>query len=62
MGAKNSITCLKPGGVAAEAAPEISHLTAEMLTVADDDNDPFASADKDYDELEANELAIEDMN
>ena len=53
---------LKPGGVAADAAPDISRLTAEMLTAPDDDNDPFASADEDYNELETNELAVEDTD
>ena len=53
---------LKPGGLAADAVPEISHLTGEMLTAPDDDNDPFAIADEDYDELETNELAVEDTD
>ena len=45
-----------------DTAPEISHLTAEMLTAPDDDNGPFASTDEDYDELETNELAVEYMD
>ena len=58
----SSIHCLKPGGVTVDAAPESSRLIAEMLTARDDDNDPSASADEDYDELEANELAVEDTH
>ena len=57
--ANSSIHCLKPGGVVADAVPEISCLTVEMLTTPDDDNDPFASADE---ELETNELAVEDTD
>ena len=55
-------TSLKPGGVAANAAPEISRLTAEMHTARDDDNDLFAIADDDYDKLETNKLAVENTD
>ena len=48
----------RQGGVAANAAPEISRLTAEMLEGADSD-DPFAGLD-DEDELDANELVLVD--
>ena len=33
-----------------------------MLTAPDDNNDPFASADEDHDELETNESAVEDTD
>ena len=68
-----SIHCLKPGGVAAEAASVIARLTAEMLA-ADDDSDPFADLDEadcpsgsleeadDDNEFETNELLIDDTD
>ena len=52
------IHCLKESEVGAEAAREISKLTAEMFTRGDDgedDRDHFASCDE---ELETNELVV----
>ena len=52
---KNS--CIKAGGIAAEAAATISTQTQELLASADgerDEDDPFASCEEDDDELEEN--------
>ena len=52
------IYCLKEGKVLAEAAREISKLTAQMFTKGNDseeDSDPFASCDE---ELETNKLVL----
>ena len=54
------IHCLKEGEVGAEAAWEISKLTAEMFARGDDgedDSDPFASCDE---EMETNDLVVYD--
>ena len=47
--------------MAADAAPEISRLTAVMLdTKVADSNDPFAGLDDDEDELDANEVVVDE--
>ena len=58
----DQIHCLKQGGMAADAAPEISRLTTEMLEADNEDSafdDPFDDEDDDN-ELEINELLVED--
>ena len=57
------IHCLRQGGMAADTAPEISRLTAEMLKAeATNLEDPFARLDDDDNELDTNELETEDTN
>ena len=54
----DKIHCLEEGEVGAEAAREISKLTAETFSRGkdgEDDSDPFTSCDE---ELETNELAV----
>ena len=47
--------CLKQSGIATDAVPRNSQLTAEMLAASDeDDDDPFLTSDDDEDELERN--------
>ena len=56
----SQIHCLKEGEVRAEAAQEISKLTAEMFTRGnhdEDDSDPFTSCDE---ELETSKLVAYD--
>ena len=51
--------CIKPGGVAADAAAEISAETAALVPGSNedfDDSDPFASGE----ELEDDETCIDD--
>ena len=55
------ISCIKAGGIAAEAAATISTQTQELLASADgerDEDDPFASCEEDDDELEENETVV----
>ena len=57
------ISCIKFGGIAAEAAATISAQTQELLASADeeqDEDDPFANCEEDEDELEENETVVYD--
>ena len=49
--------------MAANAAPQISRLTAQMLKAkAADSNALFAGLDDDEDEVDVNELVVDDMD
>ena len=53
----------KHGGVAANAAPEIARLTAEMLEArATDLDDPFTGLDDNDYELDVNELVMDGVD
>ena len=54
------VSC-KQGGLTADAAPDISKLTAEMFEATDLD-DPSAGSDDNDDELDVNELIIDIMD
>ena len=55
--------CLKQCGIAVDAVPRISQLTAEMLAALDDDDDdPCLTSDDDDDELEMNKLTVEETD
>ena len=56
----HQIHCLKSGGVASEAAPELSRLTTEMLAREDDDEADDLFLSEDEDELDTNELVVDD--
>ena len=56
------VNCLKQGGVAADAASEISGLTAEMIAgtgIGISDTDPFAGLEEDEDQTEQNQLLVD---
>ena len=53
------ISCIKVGGIAAEAAATISAQTQELLVSADEEqDDPFANCEEDEDKLEENETVV----
>ena len=56
------IHCLKDGGVAAAARETITSATAQLLSIADkqDNKDPFTELEEDEDELSENEIVMED--
>ena len=56
------ISCIKVGGIAAEAAATISAQTQELLVSADEEqDDPFANCEEDEDKLEENALYIHEF-
>ena len=55
----SKIHCLKEGGLAADAATEVTRMTANLATEEMDQGDPFSGLDND-DELEQNETVVDD--
>ena len=56
------VVCFEQGGLATDAAPVVSRLTAEMLEAESADLDDPSGLDDDDDELDVNEIAIDNVD